>query len=69
LGGRLLPIAGEFAGMKINQARPKIVEKLAQKGLLVKIDENYLHSVPICERTKVPIEPQIKNNGLSKWNP
>ena len=34
--GKLLPIAGEFAGLKIADARPKVVEKLRAKGLLVK---------------------------------
>ena len=29
--GKLLPIAGEFAGMKIAEARPQIVEKTARK--------------------------------------
>ena len=32
--GKLLPIAQEFAGMHITDARPKIVEKLKEKGLL-----------------------------------
>jgi len=36
--GNLLPIAGEFAGQHIKKARPLIVEKLKEKGLLVKID-------------------------------
>ncbi len=58
--GTLLPIAGEFAGLPISEARPKIVEKLAQKGLLVKIDDNYIHNVAINERGKGVIEPQIR---------
>lgn len=58
--GRLLPVAGEFAGMHITDARPKIVEKLAQKGLLVKTDDNYIHNVAINERGKGMIEPQIR---------
>lgn len=57
--GRLLPIAGEFAGMKIAEAREKIVEKLAQKGLLEKV-EDYTHNVATAERTGGVIEPQIK---------
>ena len=67
--GRLLPIAKEFAGMKIDEARPKIVEKLKEKGLLKKIDENYLHSVLVCERTDVVIEPQIKKQWFVKMKP
>ena len=57
--GRLLPIAGEFAGMKIAEARPKIVEKLRAKGLLVK-EEPYIHNIATAERTGGIIEPQIK---------
>lgn len=57
--GKLLPIAGEFAGMKIGDAREKIVEKLQNKGLLVKVDENYVNRVATAERTSGLIEPQI----------
>jgi valyl-tRNA synthetase len=58
--GKLLPIAGEFEGMAIADARPKIVEKLAGKGLLAKTDENYVHNVAINDRGKGIIEPQIR---------
>ncbi|MBI4032765.1 valine--tRNA ligase [Candidatus Berkelbacteria bacterium] len=57
--GKLLPIAGEFAGMKIAEARPKIVEKLRAKGLLVK-EEPYTHNIARSERTNGVIEPQVK---------
>lgn len=57
--GKLLPIAGEFAGMKITEARAKIVEKLKEKGLLEK-EEDYTHNVATAERTGGMIEPQIK---------
>jgi valyl-tRNA synthetase len=58
--GKLMPIAGEFAGMGIEEARPKIVEKLQRKGLVVKIDEGYTHNLALNERGKGLIEPQIK---------
>jgi valyl-tRNA synthetase len=58
--GNLLPIAGEFAGMSIEKARPLIVEKLQGKGLLVDVDENYIHNLAINERGKGLIEPQIR---------
>lgn len=67
--GKLLPIAGEFVGMKIAEAREKIVEKLQSKGLVEKIDENYVHSVRICERTGVTIEPQVKPQWFVKMEP
>lgn len=58
--GNLLPIAGEFAGMHITEARPKIVEKLKAKDLLVSVDDNYIHSIAVNDRGKGIIEPQIK---------
>ncbi len=59
--GKLLPIAGEeFAGLHIKKARPLIVEKLKEKGLVEKIDEKYTHNVATNSRGGGMIEPQIK---------
>ena len=62
LQGKLLPIAGEFAGMKIAEAREKIVEKLERKGLLAKV-EDYTHNIAKAERSGGIVEPQI----LKQW--
>ncbi len=67
--GKLLPIAGEFAGMKITEARPKIVEKLASKGLLVKTDEEYKNVVKRCYKCNSMIEPQVKDQWFVKMAP
>lgn len=67
--GKLLPIAGEFAGMKIAEARPKIIEKLQSKGLVEKIDENYHHIVKTCYKCGTLIEPQIKEQWFLKMKP
>jgi valyl-tRNA synthetase len=67
--GKLLPIAGEFAGMKIAEARPLIVEKLKAKGLLVKVDENYVHNVPCCYKCNTVIEPQVMDQWFVKMEP
>ncbi|MDP3995746.1 MAG: valine--tRNA ligase, partial [bacterium] len=64
--GRLLPIAGEFAGIKILEARPLIIEKLKAKGLLERIDENYKHAVKTCYKCNTLIEPQIKDQWFIK---
>jgi len=69
LRGKLLPIAKEFAGMKITDARPKIVEKLAAKGLLVKTDEAYKHIVKRCYKCNTMIEPQVKDQWFVKMAP
>jgi valyl-tRNA synthetase len=60
--GKLLPIAGEFAGTKITEARPQIVEKLRAKGLIVK-EEDYTHNIATAERSGGMIEPQI----MKQW--
>jgi len=67
--GKLLPIAGEFSGMKIAEARPKIIEKLQSKGLVEKIDENYHHIVKTCYKCGSLIEPQIKEQWFLKMKP
>ena len=67
--GKLLPIAGEFEGMKILQARPKIIEKLQAKGLVEKIEENYKHIVKTCYKCETMIEPQIKEQWFLKMKP
>lgn len=66
--GKLMDIAGEFAGLKITVAREKIVEKLKEKGLLVKVDNDYTHAVRVCERTGVVVEPQIKDQWFVKMD-
>jgi len=66
---RLLPIAGEFAGMKILEARPKIIEKLAQKGLVDRVDEKYTHSVQLCYKCNAHIEPQVRPQWFVKMEP
>ncbi len=58
--GKLLPLAGEFAGLPIAAARPKIVAKLQYKGLLLDVDENYVHNLSVNSRGQGIIEPQIK---------
>ncbi|MES2930159.1 MAG: valine--tRNA ligase [Patescibacteria group bacterium] len=65
--GKLLSIAGEFAGMKIKDARAKIIEKLESKGLVEKI-EDYTHNIATAERTEAVIEPQIMNQWFINVN-
>jgi len=67
--GKLLPVAEEFEGMSIKDAREKIVQKLDEKGLLVKIDEKYSHAVPCCYKCDREIEPQIRAQWFLKTKP
>ena len=52
--GRVVPEGGEFAGLWIKDADPKIVEDLDERGLLFKA-EDYLHAYPHCWRCHTPL--------------
>lgn len=54
-GGRLTELAGEFQGLKINQARPAIIEKLKENSLLEK-EEEIVHTKNVHERCDTPVE-------------
>ena len=60
LHGKLLPIAEEFTGMYITKARALIIKKLKSRGLLEKIDEEYIHRIATNSRGGGVIEPQIR---------
>jgi len=69
LEGRLMEIAGEFAGQKIHVARPGIVKKLEDKGLVTRIEPKQKHAVRVCERTGAVIEPQLMDQWFVKMQP
>ncbi|RJQ38447.1 valine--tRNA ligase [Candidatus Microgenomates bacterium] len=66
--GRLTEIAGKYAGMKVLEARTAMLPELREKGILVK-EEDYVHSVPVCERCKTVIEPIISEEWFVKMKP
>lgn len=66
--GILLPIAGEFAGTHIKKARPLIIAKLQEKGLVSRVEENYMHNVATNSRGGGVIEPQIKKQWFVAVN-
>jgi valyl-tRNA synthetase len=53
--GRMTESAGRYKGLRIEQARAKIIEDLQMKGLL-KETISFTHQVPMCERSRTPIE-------------
>ncbi len=57
--GNLTDKAGSFAGKNARKSRDSIVKKLNEKGLVEKIDENYVHNISICYRCGTPVEPLI----------
>lgn len=59
--GRLNELAGPYKGMKVLEARKKIAEDLAARGLLdpKKTDHQYKHNVQLCYKCGNVIEPLI----------
>jgi len=57
LDGRMTKEATEsFFGLKVSEARDKVIKRLTQHGFLTKT-EDYEHAVSFCERCHTTIEP------------
>ena len=67
--GKMNEKAGKFAGMYAKQARKAIVEEMQAKGLIEKIDENYIHRIGLCYKCKNPIEPLPLEQWFVKMEP
>ncbi len=57
--------AGAYAGLKVMDARKKVLEDLKQLGLLVK-EEPHLHSVGHCSRSGAVVEPYLSEQWFVK---
>ena len=53
--GRMTVSAGKYEGLKVEDARKKIIEDLKEANLLVK-QEKTIHRTPVCARSKNPVE-------------
>ena len=53
--GRMNSNAGFLEGLKVSDARKKIIEELKARNLITK-QSQIIHRTPICERSKDPIE-------------
>lgn len=60
--GKMTSLAGKYAGMKVLDCRAQIVEDLKKLGSLEKIDESYVHTVPVDYRTEDYIEQLVIPN-------
>lgn len=66
--GRITELDSDLSGLKVKEAREKAVEKLRALGLIVK-EEEYSHSVPVCERCKTVIEPLVSEEWFVRMKP
>jgi len=55
---RLNELTGEFNGLEITEARKRIVDRLKELDLLVKVEE-LTHNIALSDRTKAVIEPYL----------
>ncbi len=53
--GKTTHNAGQYAGLKAEEARKRIIADLDNMGLIVKKEET-MHRTPTCERSKNPVE-------------
>ncbi|OGZ33063.1 MAG: hypothetical protein A2V69_03925 [Candidatus Portnoybacteria bacterium RBG_13_40_8] len=63
--GKMTQDAGKYAGLNILDARNKIIEDLKTQNLLEK-EEDYEHSLAVCDRCGTPVEPLISKQWFVK---
>lgn len=66
--GKITDLDSDLAGLRVAEARDKAAEKLQTLGLIAKAEE-YIHSVPVCERCKTTVEPLISEEWFVKMTP
>ncbi|MBU1085717.1 valine--tRNA ligase [Patescibacteria group bacterium] len=66
LDGRLNKQCGKYEGLTVFSARKKVIKDLQEKGLMVKIDKNYIHSITVCYKCGRDLEPTIIPNWFIK---
>jgi len=66
--GKLNDKTGKYAGMKVAEARIKVVEDLQTLELIEKI-EDYAHAVPTCYKCDTTIEPRVMPQWFVKMAP
>jgi len=66
LDGKLNENTGPYAGLSVEEGRKKVVEDLQRKGLMIKIDYDYEHTVSVCYKGGHDIEPTVLPNWFIK---
>lgn len=66
--GKMTELAEGLVGIKAEEARKQVEERLQKSGNLERV-EDYTHSVPVCERCKTVVEPLISEEWFVKMQP
>lgn len=67
--GTLNHLTGRFEGLTITEARKAVVEALEEKGLLVKVDEEYQNRMGYCYKCGTAIEPMLMEQWFVNMQP
>ncbi len=59
LDGKMTDIAGPCEGMAIEAARKESAKIMEEMGILIAVNKNYVHRVPLCYRSSCVVEPMI----------
>ena len=59
--------AGPYKGLKVQEARKRVIEDLKKQNLIVK-EEPYVHSVGHCSRTGAVVEPFLSEQWFMKMD-
>ena len=68
--GKLTEKCGKYTGMKVMEARAAVAKDLAEKGLIEKVDEDYVHTVLVNYKNENDVlEPRIMPQWFVKMEP
>jgi valyl-tRNA synthetase len=67
--GTLNHEAGRFEGLTVMEAREAVVEALKEKGLLIKVDNDYTTRIGVCYKCGTVIEPMLMEQWFVNMKP
>lgn len=67
--GRLTDVTGPYKGLRVKEARRKVAQDMEKKGLLEKVDEDYVHTIETCYKCGTTIEPMLLPQWFIKMEP
>lgn len=67
--GRLTGDVGEFSGLKVSEARERVVVAMKKLGILEKVDSSYTHQIATCYKCGSTLEPIPKPQWFISMKP
>ena len=67
--GRLSEVAGKYKGLRVRQARKIVAEDMKKRGLIEKVDNDYIHAIETCYKCGTTIEPMLMPQWFIKMEP